>query len=289
MGRARRRGPHHARRPHGPDDHPGQERAPPPARSRARPRRRAPVHLRRWLQRRRPCRRAGRMPRPYPGPARRRQRLLLPTRCAWPGKNGRPADRGIAVHCLEPEDFEAAAAGAGPRGRKKPLTPNPEPDEALTLPGTPLYGTVRAEAWHRVTPSSTATAAGSKDARTCPSCAAPSSTSPSSACPTAATRTAPCGCGTPARPAVPRQLWRAYLASFDTSTPSSSSGSPRPHRRQGPRSRAGRPLGPAPHGGARPAPACPALAADLRWSWGNGPTPSGRSPRESAAGFEHPP
>ena len=70
----------------------------------------------------------------------------------WEGKHGRPARRGPQVHCLEPEDFETAATGAGPRGRKKPLPPNPEPDEELILPGTPLYGTVRAEAWHGVHP-----------------------------------------------------------------------------------------------------------------------------------------
>jgi len=70
----------------------------------------------------------------------------------WEGKYGRPPRRGAAVHCLEPAGFAAAAGGSGPRGRKKPLPPNPEPDETLTLPGTPLYGTVRAEAWHRVHP-----------------------------------------------------------------------------------------------------------------------------------------
>ena len=70
----------------------------------------------------------------------------------WEGRYGRPARRGAAVHCLEPADFTGAADGSGPRGRKKPLPPNPEPDEELTLPGTPLYGTVRAEAWHRVHP-----------------------------------------------------------------------------------------------------------------------------------------
>jgi hypothetical protein len=69
----------------------------------------------------------------------------------WEGKDGRPSRRGAAVHCLEPADF-AADAGQGPRGRKKPLPPNPEPDEELTLPDTPLYGTVRAGAWHRVHP-----------------------------------------------------------------------------------------------------------------------------------------
>jgi DDE superfamily endonuclease len=70
----------------------------------------------------------------------------------WDGKHGRPARRGLAVHCLEQEGPGAAAAGCGPRGRKKPLPPNPEPDEELTLPDTPLYGTVRAGAWHGVHP-----------------------------------------------------------------------------------------------------------------------------------------
>jgi len=69
----------------------------------------------------------------------------------WEGRYGRPARRGPAVHCLEPPGF-TADTGNGPRGRKKPLPPNPEPDEELTLPDTPLYGTVRAEAWHRVHP-----------------------------------------------------------------------------------------------------------------------------------------
>ena len=69
----------------------------------------------------------------------------------WDGKNGRPARRGPAVHCLEPADF-AADTGKGPRGRKKALPPNPEPDEELLLPDTPLYGTVRAQAWHGVHP-----------------------------------------------------------------------------------------------------------------------------------------
>jgi hypothetical protein len=70
----------------------------------------------------------------------------------WEGKDGRPARRGAAVHCLEPADFAAAAGGSGPRGRKKPLPPNPEPDETLVLPDTPLFGTVRAGAWHDVHP-----------------------------------------------------------------------------------------------------------------------------------------
>jgi hypothetical protein len=67
-----------------------------------------------------------------------------------PGKNGRPARQGPEAHCLEPEALPAAAEGRGSRGRKKPLPPAPEPDETLVLPGTPLYGTVLAEAWHGV-------------------------------------------------------------------------------------------------------------------------------------------
>ena len=70
----------------------------------------------------------------------------------WGGKNGRPARRGPEVHCLEPEALAAAAEGHGSRGRKKPLPPAPEPDEALILPATPLCGTVRAEARHDVHP-----------------------------------------------------------------------------------------------------------------------------------------
>jgi hypothetical protein len=70
----------------------------------------------------------------------------------WPGKNGRPARRGPEVRCLEPGALAAAAGGHGSRGRKKPLPPAPGPDEELALPDTPLYGIVRAGAWHGVRP-----------------------------------------------------------------------------------------------------------------------------------------
>jgi hypothetical protein len=69
----------------------------------------------------------------------------------WDGKNGRPAHRGPQCTCLEPADF-AADTGKGPRGRSKAMPPNPEPDEGLLLPDTPLCGTVRAQAWHFVHP-----------------------------------------------------------------------------------------------------------------------------------------
>ena len=53
----------------------------------------------------------------------------------WPGKRGRPGKHGMPVTC------------AGDPGQA-----NPEPDESLTLPGTPLYGTVRVDAWRQVHP-----------------------------------------------------------------------------------------------------------------------------------------
>ena len=70
----------------------------------------------------------------------------------WDGKYGRPPRRGAAVHCPEPADLAAAEAGSGPRGRKKPQPPDPGPGEEPALPDTPLYGTVRAGARHRVCP-----------------------------------------------------------------------------------------------------------------------------------------
>ncbi len=53
----------------------------------------------------------------------------------WPGKHGRPGKHGMPVTCH-------AGPGQGA----------PEPDESLTLPDTPLYGTVRVGAWHQVHP-----------------------------------------------------------------------------------------------------------------------------------------
>jgi len=70
----------------------------------------------------------------------------------WPGKPGRPGDHGAEVRCLEPADFAAAEKGKGPRGREKPLPPNPEPDEELLVPDVTGYGAVRAEAWHGLHP-----------------------------------------------------------------------------------------------------------------------------------------
>jgi hypothetical protein len=55
----------------------------------------------------------------------------------WPGKQGRPGKCGMRVACRKADD---------------PDQSNPEPDESLVLPGTPLYGTVRVDAWRGVHP-----------------------------------------------------------------------------------------------------------------------------------------
>ncbi len=55
----------------------------------------------------------------------------------WPGKNGRPGKHGTPVTCHKADAADQA---------------NPEPDESLTLPGTPLYGTVQVDAWRGVHP-----------------------------------------------------------------------------------------------------------------------------------------
>jgi hypothetical protein len=55
----------------------------------------------------------------------------------WPGKQGRPGKCGMRVACHKADD---------------PDQSNPEPDESLILPATPLYGTVRVDAWHGVHP-----------------------------------------------------------------------------------------------------------------------------------------
>ena len=55
----------------------------------------------------------------------------------WPGKNGRPGKHGTRMACHKADD---------------PDQSNPEPGESLTLPATPLYGTVRVDAWHQVHP-----------------------------------------------------------------------------------------------------------------------------------------
>ncbi len=55
----------------------------------------------------------------------------------WPGKQGRPGKRGMRVACHKHDD---------------PDQSNPEPGESLVLPGTPLYGTVRVDAWREVHP-----------------------------------------------------------------------------------------------------------------------------------------
>ena len=87
----------------------------------------------------------------------------------WEGRYGRPARRGAAVHCLEPEDFEAGAVpgrGAGtshcPRTQSR-TRPSSCRVPRSTGPSGPEPGTA-------CIPSSTATAAGSPAASTCRCC-----------------------------------------------------------------------------------------------------------------------
>ena len=58
-----------------------------------------------------------------------------PTRSPGPAEKGRPVKHGMPVTC-----------------HNDPGQANPEPDETLTLPDTPRYGTVRVSAWHQVHP-----------------------------------------------------------------------------------------------------------------------------------------
>jgi hypothetical protein len=53
----------------------------------------------------------------------------------WPGKHGRPGKHGTPVTC-----------------HNDPGQANPEPDESLTLPDTPRYGTIHVGAWRDVHP-----------------------------------------------------------------------------------------------------------------------------------------
>ena len=196
----------------------------------------------------------------------------------WEGKYGRPARRGAAVHCLEPADFAAAAAGSGPRGRKKPLPPNPEPDEELTLPDTPLYGTVRAEAWHDVHPlihGDRGWFAGRKKLPVLRGTLVHVTVErlPDGRDPHRAMWLWHAGPG----PLSLDELWRAYLARFDIEhafklLKGTLGLTAAKVRDPG----AGRPLGPAPHGRARPAPARPAPGR-------RPPPPLGETPRSRPA------
>ena len=179
----------------------------------------------------------------------------------WAGKYGRPPRRGAAVHCLEPADFAAAATGgSGPRGRKEPHPPNPGPDEELTLPGTPLYGTVPAEAWHDVHPLIHGDRGWSAGRDKLPVLRGtlvhvtverlPDGRDPHRADVAVARRP---------RPPVPgRALARLPRPIRHRARhPHVPEGHPRPHRREGPHPGAGRPLGARRHRRPRPAPARP--------------------------------
>ena len=162
----------------------------------------------------------------------------------WPGKRGRPGKHGMPVTC------------AGDPGQA-----NPEPDESLTLPGTPLYGTVRVDAWHQVHPLIhgdrgwfagwdgelpvlrgtvlRVTVGHLPDGRTPPKTMWLWHAGPG--------------------PLSPDELWRAYLARFDEEHAFRfAKGAPGVNSGPGPHPRAGRPVGPPGHGRVRAAAARPA-------------------------------
>ena len=176
----------------------------------------------------------------------------------WDGKYGRPPAAAPRCTAWSPRT-SPPPPGSGPRGRKKPLPPNPEPDEELALPDTPLYGTVRAEAWHGVHPlihGDRGWFAGRKHLPVLRGTLVHVTVErlPDGRDPHRAMWLWHAGPG----PLSLDELWRAYLARFDIEHAFKlAQGHPRPHRREGPRPRAGRPLGPDPHGRPRPAPARP--------------------------------
>ena len=93
---------------------------------------------------------------------------------------------------------------------------SPEPDETLTLPDTPRYGTVRVSAWHQVHPLIHGDrgwfAAGTAS---CPSCAAPCSAHRRAAARRPQAAQGHVAVARRARPLSLDELWRAYLARFD--------------------------------------------------------------------------
>ena len=71
---------------------------------------------------------------------------------SWPGKNGRPAPPRAGGPLPGAGSPRGSRRGARQPGPEEAPAAGPEPEETLILPDTPLYGTVRAEAWHGVHP-----------------------------------------------------------------------------------------------------------------------------------------
>ena len=91
------------------------------------------------------------LPRARPGPPPGRQRLLPGrARLARQERPSRaPGAGGPLPGARRPR---GGSRGAGQPGPEEASAAGPEPDEELALLNTPLYGTVRAEAWHDVHP-----------------------------------------------------------------------------------------------------------------------------------------
>ena len=241
------------------DDRAGEERAAPPARRRAR--------------RGRPRRCSSSTPATAPPPSPTGSSAARstswsgspPAACSTPIPS--PGRAGTAVPPAAGPRCTAWSPRTSPRtpgtgrgaGRSPcPRTPNPTrsspcPIPRSTAPSAPRPGTAS-------TPSSTATAAGSPAGRNLPVLRGTLvhvtvERLPDGRDPHRAMWLWHAGPG----PLSLDELWRAYLATLrHRARLQAPQGHPRPHRRESPRPRPGRPLGPAPHGRARPAPARPA-------------------------------
>ncbi len=290
VGRARRRGPHHARYQDSADDRAGEERAAPDC---ALP-----------GTGRRPRRCSSSTPATAPPPSPTASWAARPT--SWSGsppaacstqnpspgqgKYGRPPRRGAAVHCLEPADFAAAATGgSGPRGRKKPLPAEPRTGRGTHPAGHPALRHRTAEAWHDVHPlihGDRGWFAGREKLPVLRGTLVHVTVErlPDGRDPHRAMWLWHAGPG----PLSLDELWRAYLARFDIEHVFKFlKGHPRAHRREGKDPGAGRPLG---DGSSRPP--GPSSCSPATWPptsaapGKNAPIPPGRCRRDGpAAGF----
>ena len=257
-------------------------RSAPPARCRARQRGGATVRLRRRLARRRPDRRAGRLPRPCPGPATGGQRLLpgrtvlaRQERPAGPPGAGGPlpgtaGPRGGRRGPGQPGPEEAPAPGPGARrgthpsghralrdrpgrGLARRPPPGPRRPRLVRRPGQAPRPARHPCSRHRR--------------------AAPRRPRPTPPALALARRTGP--------PLTRRALARLPHEIRHRARHPHPQGHPRPHRRQGPHPRAGRPLDPCRH--RRPRPALPRPPPRRR------PAPAlGKAPRPGPAAIPGP-
>ena len=174
----------------------------------------------------------------------------------WDGKYGRPPRRGAAVHCLELADFAAAEAGPGAGRSPCPRTPSPTRNSPCPIPALrhrPRRGLAPRPPPHPRRPRLVRRTKGTTGPARHPR-------PRHRRAPARRTRPAPRHVAVACRPRPPvpgRALARLPRTLRHRARLQAPQGHPRPHRRESPRPRSGRPLDPAPHGRACPAPARP--------------------------------